>query len=331
MAVIRGLTTEQVREQFKQGNFNEQVDSSEKSVNDIIRENVFTYFNLIFFFLAACVIAVRSWNNLMFMGVVLANMVIGIVQELRSKRTLDRLNLLNAPRGVAVRGGREQTINTADMVRDDVVVLKSGDQVYADAEVIEGACQVNESLITGEADEIKKAPGDALLSGSFLVSGSCRARLTAVGADSYASRLTLEAKRQGKPKQSEMMRSLSNLVKWIGILIIPLGAVMAVKEIRWLGRSLAQGVVSTVAALIGMIPEGLVLLTSVALMVGVIRLGKKAFQRGGIADIAIDYLDMPGEVARQGVVFQNQGPDLRRGVFKGLQEGAPQEAAAAGD
>ena len=270
-----GLTAEQVEERRGLGYVNTPVSSPGKTVAQIIFSNVFTYFNLIFFFLAACVIAVRSWNNLMFMGVVLANMVIGIVQELRSKRTLDRLNLLNAPRGVAVRGGREQTINTADMVRDDVVVLKSGDQVYADAEVIEGACQVNESLITGEADEIKKAPGDALLSGSFLVSGSCRARLTAVGADSYASRLTLEAKRQGKPKQSEMMRSLSNLVKWIGILIIPLGAVMAVKEIRWLGRSLAQGVVSTVAALIGMIPEGLYLLTTLALVASILRLAQK--------------------------------------------------------
>ena len=270
-----GLTAEQVEERRGLGYVNTPVSSPGKSVAQIIFSNVFTYFNLIFFFLAACVIAVRSWNNLMFMGVVLANMVIGIVQELRSKRTLDRLNLLNAPRGVAVRGGREQTINTADMVRDDVVILKSGDQVYADAEVIEGACQVNESLITGEADEIKKAPGDALLSGSFLVSGSCRARLTAVGADSYASRLTLEAKRQGKPKQSEMMRSLSNLVKWIGILIIPLGAVMAVKEIRWLGRSLAQGVVSTVAALIGMIPEGLYLLTTLALVASILRLAQK--------------------------------------------------------
>ena len=270
-----GLTAEQVEERRGLGYVNTPVSSPGKTVAQIIFSNVFTYFNLIFFFLAACVIAVRSWNNLMFMGVVLANMVIGIVQELRSKRTLDRLNLLNAPRGVAVRGGREQTINTADMVRDDVVILKSGDQVYADAEVIEGACQVNESLITGEADEIKKAPGDALLSGSFLVSGSCRARLTAVGADSYASRLTLEAKRQGKPKQSEMMRSLSNLVKWIGILIIPLGAVMAVKEIRWLGRSLAQGVVSTVAALIGMIPEGLYLLTTLALVASILRLAQK--------------------------------------------------------
>ncbi len=271
----QGLTEEQIAERRALGYVNTPVHSPGKSVAQIIFSNVFTYFNLIFFLLAGCVIAVRSWNNLMFMGVVLTNMVIGIVQELRSKRTLDRLNVLNAPRGVAVRGGKEQMINTADMVRDEVVILKNGDQVYADAEVLSGECQVNESLITGEADEIKKAPGDALLSGSFLVSGSCRARLTAVGADSYASRLTLEARRRGKPKQSEMMRSLSNLVKWIGILIVPLGAIMAVKEIRWLGRALVEGVVSTVAALIGMIPEGLYLLTTLALVASILRLAQR--------------------------------------------------------
>ena len=270
-----GLTAEQAEERRQAGYANTPVKTPGKSVAQIIFTNVFTYFNLIFFFLAACVIAVRSWNNAMFMGVVLVNMVIGIVQELKSKRTLDRLNLLTAPRGVAVRGGKELTVATADMVRDDVVILRSGDQVYADAEVVAGECQVNESLVTGEADEIKKQPGDALLSGSFLVSGSCRARLTAVGADSYASKLTLEARRHGKPKQSEMMRSLSNLVKWIGILIIPMGAIMAIKEIYWLGRPFAEGVVSTVAALIGMIPEGLYLLTTLALVASILRLAQK--------------------------------------------------------
>ena len=271
----KGLTAAQAEERTRLGYANTPVSSPGKTVAQIILSNVFTYFNLIFFVLAGFVIAVKSWNNLMFMGVVIVNMVIGIVQEIRSKRTLDRLNLLSAPRGVAVRDGREQMLETAAMVRDDIVILKSGDQVFADAEVAAGECQVNESLITGEADEIKKGPGDALLSGSFLVSGTCRARLTAVGADSYASQLTLEAKRRGKPKRSEMMRSLSNLVKWIGILIIPLGALMAVKEIFWLGRSLTEGVVSTVAALIGMIPEGLYLLTTLALMASLLRLAQR--------------------------------------------------------
>jgi cation-transporting ATPase E len=146
----------------------------------------------------------------MFMGVVICNTVIGIVQELKSKRTLDKLNLLTAQRGTVIRDGKEQRLDAAKLVRDDVVVFHSGDEIYADAQVLSGTCQVNEALITGEADEIRKEQGDGLLSGSFLVSGSCRARLTAVGADSYVSRLTLEAKRSGKRKQSEMMRSLKN-------------------------------------------------------------------------------------------------------------------------
>lgn len=271
----RGLTAQQVEERIGLGYDNRPVDPPGKTVKQIVLSNVFTYFNLIFFILAAAVIAVRSWNNLMFMGVVLVNMVIGIVQELRSKKTLDRLSLLNAPHAAVVREGVEQQVDTAALVRDDIVVFRSGDQIYADAEVLSGECQVNEALVTGEADEIRKKTGDTLLSGSFLVSGSCRARLTAVGADSYASRLTIEAKAGGKPRQGEMMRSLSMLVKWIGIIIIPFGAVLLIKEISWLGRSFTEGVVSTVAALIGMIPEGLYLLTSLALVASVLRLAQK--------------------------------------------------------
>ena len=271
----QGLTAAQVEQRTRLGYVNTPVDPPGKTVKQIIFSNVFTYFNLIFFLLAGFVIAVRSWNNLMFMGVVLVNMIIGIVQELRSKKTLDKLNLLNAPRGTVVRDGSEQTLDTAEVVRDDVAVFRSGDQIYADAEVLSGECQVNESLITGEADEIKKQAGDTLLSGSFLVSGSCSARLTAVGAESYASRLTAEARRGRRPKQSEMMRSLTNLVKWIGFIIIPFGVILYIKEVNWLGRSVAEGVVSTVAALIGMIPEGLYLLTSLALVASILRLAQK--------------------------------------------------------
>ena len=270
-----GLTSQQAEERVRLGYVNAPVTPPGKTVRQIILSNVFTYFNLIFFVLAGFIVAVRSWNNLMFMGVVIVNMVIGIVQELRSKKTLDSLNLLNAPRGTVVRDGREQTMDTAALVRDDVVIFRSGDQIYADAVVLSGSCQVNEALITGEADEIKKQEGDALMSGSFLVSGSCCARLTAVGAESYASRLTLAAKQGGKPRQSEMMRSLSNLVKWIGVVIVPLGIAMCIKEVRLLDRSFADGIVSTVAALIGMIPEGLYLLTTLALMASVLRLASK--------------------------------------------------------
>ena len=270
-----GLTAEQVGERVRLGYANTPPDPPGKTVRQIFFSNIFTYFNMVFFFLAACTIAVRSWFNLSFMGVVIVNTVIGIVQELRSKKVLDRLTLLTAPRCTVIREGRELNVNTVYLVRDDVVRFHSGEQICADAVVLSGSCQANEALLTGEADEIKKEPGDSLMSGSFLVSGSCLARLTAVGADAYASRLTQAARRGGRKKESEMMRSLSSLVKWIGVLILPLGALMCVKEVLWLHRSVQEGVVSTIGAMVGMIPEGLYLLTSLALAASVLRLAQK--------------------------------------------------------
>ena len=270
-----GLSSAQAQDRMDAGWGNLPIDPPGKTVGQIIKSNIFTYFNMLFFVLAAFVLVFGTWQNAMFLGVVFANIAIGIVQELRSKRTLDKLTLLTAPHGFVIRDGRQRKIPTSEMVRDDIVVFSAGSQIYADAVVVSGECSANEALITGEADEIKKAPGSELLSGSFVVSGECRARLTQVGADSYANRLTLEAKEAKPPQQSEMMRSLTRLVQIIGIAIIPLGILMAVKEIVWLERSVSDGVVATVASLIGMIPEGLYLLTSMALAAGVVRLAQK--------------------------------------------------------
>ena len=270
-----GLSTRQAEERARAGWDNRPIEPPGKTVGQIVRSNIFTYFNMLFFFLAICVIVVGKWMEAMFLGVVFANILIGIGQELKSKRTLDKLTLLTSPKGTVVRDGRERQILTNELVRDDIVVFSAGSQIYADAVVVSGECSVNEALITGEADEIKKTPGAELLSGSFVVSGVCRARLTKVGADSYANKLTLEAKAGQPPKQSEMMRSLTRLVQIIGIIIIPLGVLMAVKEIAWLGRTIPDGIVATVASLVGMIPEGLYLLTSLALVAGVVRLAQK--------------------------------------------------------
>ena len=270
-----GLTARQAAERLENGYGNIPIDPPSKTVGQIIWSNLFTYFNIVFFALAACVIAVGSWQNLTFMPVVLANILIGIIQELRAKKTLDDLSIISAPKGVVVRDGAFKTISTEDTVRDDIVVFAQGNQIFADAIVVAGECQVNEALMTGEADEIKKVVGDELMSGSFVVSGSVRARLIRVGKDSYVSRLTLESKKSRGQKQSEMMRSLSSLVKWIGIALIPIGAALAVKEIIWLHGTVSQGVVSTVGALVGMIPEGLYLLTSIALVAAVIRLAQR--------------------------------------------------------
>ena len=271
----QGLTAAQAAERANAGCRNLPVAPPSKTVGKIILSNVFTYFNMLFTLLALCVAAVRSWLDLTFMGVILVNTLIGIVQELRSKRVLDRLNILTAPKAKVVREGRTQTVATDALVRDDIVCFAAGDQIPADAVVVAGTLQVNEALVTGEADEIDKQPGDALLSGSFAVSGEARARLTAVGADSFAAKLTLEARQGKKPRQSEMMRSLTRLVKIIGIIVIPFGVVLFCKETIGLGRDVQTAVTSTVAAVIGMIPEGLYLLTSLALMAGILRLARK--------------------------------------------------------
>lgn len=271
----QGLTAAEVKMRMSEGFSNVPVESNSKSVGEIICSHVLTYFNLVFFCLAVAIILVGSWQNLTFMGVVVANIFIGVIQELRSKKKLDELNILATPQARVIRDGEENIISVNDVVRDDIVVFHAGDQIYADAMIVEGECLVNESLLTGEADELPKVINDTLMSGSFLVSGQCRARLTAVGADSYVSQLSMQAKKQKQPTQSEMMRSLSLLVKCIGIIIIPLGALMAFKEIAVLGNSVQTGVVSTVGSLVGMIPEGLYLLTSLALVAGVLRLSQR--------------------------------------------------------
>ncbi len=271
----RGLTEEEVRLRAEAGFRNKAVEASSRSVGRIILSNVFTYFNLLFLLLAACVAAVKSWHDLIFLGVIVFNTLIGIIQELRSKRTLDKLRILTAPKARAIRGGQTVTLPTEELVRDDIVALTAGDQVCADGVVVTGSLRVNEALITGEADEVVKNPGDSLLSGSFVVGGECRARLTAVGEDSFAAKLTLEAGKNAKPRQSEMMRSLSRLVKVIGFIVVPFGVVLYCKEVFLLQRDVASAVTGTVAAVIGMIPEGLYLLTSLALIAGILRLVKK--------------------------------------------------------
>ena len=260
---------------IKRGQTNVAVEVSSRSVSQIIAENVFTYFNLIFAVLAALLILVGSFRELTFLPVIIANTMIGIVQEIRSKKVLDKLSVLNAPKAQVLRDGVLHTIQSEELVQDDVVRWEAGNQICADAVVLDGEVQVNESLLTGEADEISKKPGDSLMSGSFIVSGSCYARLEKVGRDSYISQLTLEAKAEKGKEQSEMMRSLTKLIKMVGFVIVPIGLIMFLEHYFVMHETIRGSVVSMVAALLGMIPEGLYLLASVALAVSVIRLAKK--------------------------------------------------------
>ncbi|HOU09302.1 MAG TPA: HAD-IC family P-type ATPase [Clostridiales bacterium] len=270
-----GLSAAQVRERLDAGLDNRAVESPTKTVGQIIRGNILTYFNLIFFVLALALVAVGSFKNLTFMVVVVINTLIGIVQELNAKRTLDKLTLLSEPKAAVVRDEMVMRVPVNRTVRDDIAVFAAGNQIYADAVVLDGSVQVNESLMTGEQDEITKKAGDELISGSFVVAGECRARLEKVGADSHVSRLTLEAKKDKKRKRSGMMKALTRLLQVIGVALIPVGTLMYIQQTRLLGLLPKQGVENTTAALIGMIPEGLYLLVSIALAVSVVRLSKK--------------------------------------------------------
>ncbi len=271
----QGLTSAQVRQRVQAGQVNTPPDSPTKSVRRIVLENLFSFFNLIFYVIAGFLIAVGSFEELVFLLVVGANTAIGIIQELHSKKKLDELSLLSAPKATVIRDGTEQTIPTAQLVQDDRILLAAGNQISADAQVVSGSVQVNESLITGESDEITKGPGSALLSGSFVVSGRCQAVLTHVGAESYASQLTNEAKKSKKSHLPGMMRSLNRLLLAIGILIVPIGGALYYRQTSLLGLSVREGVETTAAAVIGMIPEGLYLMVSLALAASVLRLATK--------------------------------------------------------
>lgn len=270
-----GLSTEQVKRRFAQGENNYKVESSTLSVSEIVRSNVCTYFNLVFAVIAVLLAIVGAWSDMLFLPIIVANTCIGIIQEVHSKKVLDKLSILNAPHAVVIRDGKRQEIPADQLVLDDIVEFSAGSQIPADAKVVSGELQVNESLITGESDEIEKREGDSLLSGSFVVSGKACARLEKVGKDSYISKLTLQATKSKKGEQSEMIRSLNYLIMVMGIIIIPIGIALFVQSFIYNEGTFHDSITGMVAAIIGMIPEGLYLLTSVALAVSSVRLAQK--------------------------------------------------------
>lgn len=272
---IMGLTSEEVRERIDNGQTNHTDISTQKTVGQIVKSNLLTYFNLIFLILTVLLCIVGSFRNLTFLPVIIGNTVIGIFQELRAKKTLDKMSMLNAPHSIVVRDGEQQQIQSEELVKDDIIILSAGNQICADATVLSGSISVNEALLTGESDEIMKRSGDGLMSGSFVVSGQCYAKLDKVGNESYISKLTAQAKAMGDGEQSEMIRYINKLVKWVGIIIIPVGIILFCQAYIMNGETFKKSVVSMVAAVLGMIPEGLYLLTTVALALSTIRLAKK--------------------------------------------------------
>ncbi len=269
-----GLTAAEVRQRAQSGQLNTQTNRASKSVARILRDNIFTFFNLMNAVLGALILSVGSYKNALFLLVIVFNTVIGIVQELRAKRTLDRLSLLSAARARVLRDGLESQIPLDQVALDDLCILTAGAQIVCDAIVRDGSIEVNESLLTGEADAILKHPGDSLLSGSFVVSGRAVAQATAVGADAYAAKLSTEAKAY-KRHPSELRDAMNTILKGVSIVILPLGIGFFLRQHFAAGSSPQQDIVGTVAAVLGMIPEGLVLLTSIALAVGVVNLGRR--------------------------------------------------------
>ncbi len=269
-----GLSAEEVRERIKAGQDNKPVKAPSKSVARVIFDNTFTYFNGVFAILATILILVRSYRDLTFLGVILANTLIGIIQELRTKKVLDNLTVLNVQKIKTLRGDKVTETPVNELVLDDIVLFEAGNQIPADAIVLDGTVSVNEALITGEADEVQKGKNAELLSGSFIVSGNCYAKLTRVGEDSYASKLTLQAKAIKTGEQSEIIRSLNNIVKMAGIAIIPIGLLLFAHQHFINHLPLDASVQNMAAAVLGMIPEGLFLLASVSLAIGAVKLAQ---------------------------------------------------------
>lgn len=269
---IVGLSSEEVREKYMNGLVNYSINPPSKTKKQIFTSNIFTYFNLVFMVITVLLVAVGSFKELTYLPIIFANTFIGIFQELRAKKVLDNLTMLHTPSSVALRNGEKIEVPVNELVKDDVVIFRAGNQIPADCIVIDGHVSVNESLLTGEENELHKSTGDNLMSGSFIVSGECYAKLEKVGRESYISKLTLEAKAIKTGEQSEIIRSLNKIVKIVGIIIIPIGLILFYQQFFVQGESAKISVEAMVAAILGMIPEGLFLLASVTLVISAMKL-----------------------------------------------------------
>lgn len=271
---ISGLSIKEVEERLKNGQNNKMVDENAATTSSIIRQNIFTYFNLIFAIISLLLIIAGSFKSLTFLPVIIINIIIGIAQQLRSKKVLDQLNVISKSSYQVIRDGKYQSVPIDELVLDDIILLDEGRQIPADATLVDGKVSVNESLLTGEEDEIEKVIGSDLKSGSSIISGKCLAKLTAVGNDSYAAKLTQKAK-EVKHKKTDMIRAIEGIIKFAGIIIIPIGITLFSQSLFLNHKTFSDSIVSTVGALIGMIPEGLYLLITVALAISAMKLARK--------------------------------------------------------
>ena len=269
-----GLTSAQAAEKAASGASNKLSTTDDKTFPGILCTHLFTLFNLLNIALSACLLLVGSYRNMLFVLVVVANTLIGAVQEYRAQKTISALKLLNAPTVHVLRDGEEKTVSPEETVQGDLVVLRGGDQVVADAVVIDGAGAAMESLLTGESNAIRKEVNSWLYSGSYITEGSLTAQLVYVGDESYAGRLTAEARKEARP-ESRLMTDLRKLIRFDSMILVPLGILLFLKQYFLNHIPVTEAVPSSVAAMVGMIPEGLILLTSVAMAVGVVKLGRR--------------------------------------------------------
>ena len=274
MKKIKGLSKEEVKLRIKEGKANYDTTTPSKSIKEIIIENTFTLFNLINIILGIAIVLVGSYKNLLFLGVVICNTLISTVQEIRAKKILDKLSVISSTKAKVIRDGVNSLIKIDEIVLDDVIIYELGDQIIVDSKIIEGTIEVNEAFITGEAKTITKKEGDTLLSGSFVVSGNAVCNVIHVGIDNYTSLISRDAKVIKKEVNSEIMKTLNKIVKYVSICLIPIGLLLLLRQFNIPGNTLENAVVSTVAAVVGMIPEGLILLVSTVLAISVVRLSK---------------------------------------------------------
>ena len=274
MEKLNGLTTEEVKKRIEEGKVNNSNTNHLKSNWEIVRDNVCTLFNLFNTIIAIALACVHAYTNMIFILIIIINVLIGIIQEIHGKNLVKKLSILTASKTKVIRDGKQQEIDISEIVLDDVILLKQGDQIPSDAYVIDGEVEVNESLLTGESDTILKDREAKLLSGSYVVSGKCYAKIEKVGDDNFANQI-INASKKHKQVNSELLNSMKKVTNFTSFVIIPAGVILFVQAFVFRETNLQQSVIATAAALLGMLPKGFVLLTSIALESGVIKLANK--------------------------------------------------------
>lgn len=300
---INGLSSEEVQERINDGKVNVTKKDNLKSNWRIIFDNVFTLFNLYNLIIAIALVCVKAYTNTFFFFIIAINVIIGIVQEIHGKNMVKRLSILSASKATVIRDGKEQKIEAEKIVLDDVILLAQGDQIPSDSYVIKGTVEVNEALLTGESDLILKKENDKLLSGSYIASGKCYAKVEKVGEDNFANQI-ISATKKYKENDSELINSMKKVTKFTSFVIIPVGMILFIQAYFFRGNVLEQSVIATSAALLGMLPKGLVLLITIALESGVIKLAKRmvlvqeAYSIESLAHIDTICLDKTGTITK---------------------------------